>query len=422
MIQNQCINAILSRKDSTFITENNLTDEFFSDYKDEFNFINSHIKEYGNVPDIETFISKFPTFDLVDVHESPKYLLSNLIEDRNQRYLANTFNIIRKKLMNDDTESAIQLYKNIYDNLNITSAVSSVNILNDLSRYDYYLDVQNDWRKHYVSTGFSELDELFGGWDRLNDYVIVAGRPGTGKSWILLKMAISAAQQGLRVGYYSGEMSEIAVGQRADSLIGHFNLGYLMRGNESIQNDYKRYFENLPSMFGDGCLNILTPVRVNGPVTVSALQSFIEKDKLDILFIDQLSLLEDERRGRSFVEQASNISKDLKKLQSMKEIPIICASQANRASAESGIIGTENIAQSDRISQDASIVVAIQRDREDLNLITLRVAKSRNSISGSQIHYKVNFSDGTFEHVIEADSDDAEELENRYSGTEVFNV
>ena len=422
MIQNQCINAILSRKDSTFITENNLTDEFFSDYKDEFNFITNHLKEYGNVPDIETFISKFPTFDLVDVHESPKYLLNNLIEDRNQRYLANTFNIIRKKLMNDDTESAIQLYKNIYDNLNITSAVSSINILTDLSRYDYYLDVQNDWQKHYVSTGFSELDELFGGWDRLNDYAIVAGRPGTGKSWILLKMAISAAQQGLRVGYYSGEMSEIAVGQRADSLIGHFNLGYLMRGNESIQNDYKRYFENLPSMFGDGCLNILTPVRVNGPVTVSALQSFIERDKLDILFIDQLSLLEDERRGRSFVEQASNISKDLKKLQSMKEIPIICASQANRASAESGVIGTENIAQSDRISQDASIVVAIQRDREDLNLITLRVAKSRNSISGSQIHYKVNFSDGTFEHVIEADSDDAEELENRYSGTEVFNV
>ena len=45
MIQAQFLNKILSTKNSSLITLNNLTDEFFSDYKDEFNYIKNHIKK-----------------------------------------------------------------------------------------------------------------------------------------------------------------------------------------------------------------------------------------------------------------------------------------------------------------------------------------------------------------------------------------
>ena len=96
MIQLQTLNKILKDGDSSFITLNNLGDEFFSDYLNEFHFIKDHLNNYGKVPDIETFLSKFPNFEVLDVRESSNYLLDALFEDRNKRFLASTFNSIRK--------------------------------------------------------------------------------------------------------------------------------------------------------------------------------------------------------------------------------------------------------------------------------------------------------------------------------------
>ena len=53
---------------------------------------------------------------------------------------------------------------------------------------------------------------------------------------------------------------------------------------------------------------------INGPAGVSALRAFIEKEKLDILFVDQHSLLEDDRKAKNPVDKAANISRDLKNL------------------------------------------------------------------------------------------------------------
>ena len=73
-----------------------------------------------------------------------------------------------------------------------------------------------------------------------------------------------------------------------------------------------------------GHLYILEPK--GGPASVSTLKSFIESYNLDILFVDQHSLLVDDHKANNPVQAASNISKDLKNLQVLKRIPIIAAS------------------------------------------------------------------------------------------------
>ena len=95
-----------------------------------------------------------------------------------------------------------------------------------------------------------------------------------------------------------------------------------------------------------GSLKVITPAMINGPAGVQALKAFIQKEDLDILFVDQHSLLEDDRHARNPVDRAANISRDLKNLQVMCHIPIIAVSQQNRELAENGA-GTQNIAQSD---------------------------------------------------------------------------
>ena len=56
MIQLQVLNKILQTGDASLITLNNLDVGYFSEYPKEFNFIKSHLDQYGNVPDLSTFV------------------------------------------------------------------------------------------------------------------------------------------------------------------------------------------------------------------------------------------------------------------------------------------------------------------------------------------------------------------------------
>ena len=70
MIQLQVLNKLLDTKDKSIITANNLNEDFFSDYKNEYKFIKDHIDKYQTIPDKESFLSKFPTFDIIKVNEN----------------------------------------------------------------------------------------------------------------------------------------------------------------------------------------------------------------------------------------------------------------------------------------------------------------------------------------------------------------
>ena len=281
-----------------------------------------------------------------------------------------------------------------------------VDIFKDTSRYSDYLDKVTDYNKYYITTGFKELDQIIGGWDKSEELATVVARPGVGKSWVLQKIALAAAEQGLTVGLYSGEMSERKVGYRIDTLISHLSNSSIMRGNEQIQVDYKKYLEDLPNKF-KGTIKVLTPAMINGAAGVTALRAFIEKEKLDMLCIDQHSLLEDDRRARNPVEKASNISRDLKNLQVLKKIPIISVSQQNREDTSQTGQSTSNVAQSDRISQDSTVLIFLsQKD----NVMTLNLVKSRDAVNGAKLQYAIDLNKGIFTYIPHEQSENANQI------------
>lgn len=428
MIGNQVINYILDTKDTSLIVLNNLTDKYFPDYKDEFNFILNHFRMYGNIPDKETFLNQFPDFELIKVSETPNYLIEELFKEYQRNQLARTFNIVRKDLLEGNLDKALNTYEKSYEEISTGIALNSVDIFKDTSRYDAYVERTSDFDKYYVRTGFPELDAILGGWDREEELAVIMARTNQGKSFVALKMALAAAEQGLTVGLYSGEMTERKVGYRLDTLLQHIPNGALIHGSISIKDDYKTYIDNLPTRL-KGTIKVLTPKMINGSAGVNALRAFIEKDKLDILFIDQHSLLDDDRHARNPVERASNISKDLKNLQVIKRIPIIAVSQQNRTKNEDGNddLDTTQIAQSDRIGQDATVIIGITRDKKDSSLMTLHIVKSRDSVVGGKITYKVDLNKGEFVYIPEGDDriKDDNDYANRYTsndnGGDVFN-
>ena len=391
MIQEQMLNYLLATGDSSLLTLNNINKEFFTDYEKEYEFILNHLNTYGNIPDINTFVSEFPHFDVFQVNETPNYLIDKLYDDRNARKLATLFNRIRDEFNNGDINSAMNLYLSSMKDIAQAKHIESIDILRDTSRYDDYIDRTEDWKKYFVKTGFPELDQIIGGWDRQEELATIVARSNMGKSWILIKCACAAAEQGLRVGIYSGEMSERKVGYRIDTLIGHISNTALTKGNREIQNEYKLFLDSLPKKY-PGVLKVLTPNMIGGPAGVTALRAFIEKDNLDILFVDQHSLLEDDRKAKNPVEKASNISKDLKNLQVLKQIPIISVSQQNRQSTENGV-GLEHVAQSDRIAQDSTIVLFFEQKD---GVVKMHLVKSRDSANMKDLSYAVDFDRGIF--------------------------
>ena len=142
---------------------------------------------------------------------------------------------------------------------------------------------------------------------------------------------------------------------------------------------------------------------IGGLATVSQLRAFIEKENLDILFIDQHSLLEDEKGGKTPVEKAANISKSLKSLQVLKQVPIISVSQMNRTKNPDAInqeeddeINLTQIAQTDRIGQDSTTVIGITQKN---GVLTLHLIKSRDSIAGKKLKYAIDLDKGVFTYI-----------------------
>lgn len=425
LAQLQIINKILNTKDYSIVTLNNLDDRYFFNYKNEFNFIKNHIKTNNIVPDITTFLNIFPDFELQEVNEPDSYLLEQLFKDYNASYIATRFNKLKEMLESGETDKAVEYFKSSVENLKTGGAVSCIDITKNTDRYKNYLDMQTNRDKYFIPTGFPELDKAIYGIDTKNENMVIVARSGLGKSWTLLKMAASASLLGKTVGIYSGEMSVDKVGYRLDTLISGISNRAITHGDLEAMKDYKNYIESLPQR-GLGPIKIITPNMISGPATVDALEAFVEQENVEILFIDQYSLLEDTSKATTSFEKVANISKAVKQLQVKKQIPIISVAQQNRFKNEDKSLDLTQIGLSDRIGQDATCVLMLDRKlvenktdptKKPQDNLIINITKNRDGGTG-KLTYAADFNTGEFIFIPEnIDKDTAQAIKNSYTPT-----
>ena len=382
-------------------TLNNLGSEYFSDYKEEYMYIADHNTKYGCVPDKETFIEHFPDFKLFDVLESPRFLVDALQEDYTYKRSFDVLTHVNEIMVNDDSRKAVEYLLSKMPDLTARLNVEAVDILHEGAqrRFEEYCDKGNDSKKYFISTGLKELDELIGGWNRASDLVAVCGRPGTGKSWWMDLFLCNAAKAGLTVALYSGEMSESQVGYRIDTFLSNISNFKISKGYSDVFDDYQEHIKNVQSL--QGKFLVCTPKTLGGVATVPKLKAFCERYKVDILGVDQYSLLKDARGNKGRNERYEAISEDLKALQIELGIPVLVNAQLNRGatSAEVSEPGTEHLAGSDRISQDSSIILAITRKPQ--NKIVLSLTKVREGETGGKLTYQWDIDKGQFDYIAE---------------------
>lgn len=390
------------------LTDNGITEEYFTEYSDEYKFIKEHFDNYKNVPDIESVISQFPDFSLVEVNESERYLIDTIREE----YLySKTVPVIKQaaNLLKSDANEAAKYLQNEMVHLMPNYEIPSVDIIHDKSRLDLFEDKSKNPSKWFISTGFEELDDIIQGWQQGEEFVVVVGRTGEGKSWLIVKFANHSWLLGKNVGYISPEMTANKIGYRFDTLNSHFSNTALTRGNQSsvTTEEYSKYLDEL-SMHPNKVI-VSTPKDFNKQITVSKLRNYIMANKLDILFIDGITYLSDERyrRGDNKTTTLTNISEDIMGLSVELQVPIIVVVQANRGGIKEGATDTpelEDIRDSDGISHNATKVIALKQ--KDGALI-LTIKKNRDGKVGEKLSYIWDIDTGEFKYnPIRNDDDD----------------
>lgn len=417
MIELQVLNYLFQKNSIQLISFNNINEDHFTTYKDQFKFIMEYYNKYSQLPSKETFQTKFvDSFEWLNITDPEDYLVDKLKEAKLYRDLVGEYKKLSDIIKSGNSTLAVEKMAELSQKFLKEKATPVVDLITNVGiRYDNYLDRVANRDKAFVTTGLKELDDILGGWDCLNETAIIAARTGMGKSWWLIYFALHAAKQGLKVGYYSGEMETDLVGYRLDTFEGGIANGSLTRGNDNVKLFYEDYVKKL-NINVSGHIYCVTPDMIDGSATISKLRAFIEKYELDMLCVDQFSLLEDEKRGRTPREQMSNLSKDLRTLQRIKKIPILAASQLNREEQEDGP-STKNISESDRIGQDATTILFIER--KDSDRVVFTVGKARTAKTGDKLTYNWNINMGKLIY-IPADKDakkgeGADELSAQYN-------
>ena len=399
MVQSQIINYILSKSDDSILINNQITPDFFTEYPEEIAFIHDHKEQYGNIPDKETFLEKFPEFDILEVSETERYLVDTI---REEHLYSNAVPIVKKfaELLKNDANDAAEYLKTQIQYLQPNYNIGGIDITKQSDiRYTEYTERKDNQKAFFFDSGFKELDDIIHGIQRGEELVVLFARLGQGKSWVLLKMGVSVWAQRQNIGYISPEMSYNTIGYRIDTLLGHFSNSNLMHGND--EESYHTFIDELKER--ENKFVVATPKDFNKKITVSKLRNFIQQYNLQALFVDGIKYLSDERghRNDNLTTSLTNISEDLMELSVELKIPIIVVVQANRGGIsdvnEDDTPELESIRDSDGIAHNASKVIALKQKAD--NVLVMGVKKNRFGKMGSSVSYSWDIDHGVFQYI-----------------------
>ena len=306
------------------------------------------------------------------------------------------------ELLKTDSNAAVEYMLQAVKSLQPNYTLGGTDIIQSVdTRYEAYINRGEDGNTWMYSTGFEELDDIIGGIRTSEELFVIVARINQGKSWLLEKICVHVWQLGFIIGYISPEMSPDSVGYRFDTLYKHMSNKELMWGkNKAEAENYKTYAEELKAR--KNSFVVATPADFDKKITITKLRRWIKQYKLNLLAIDGITYLTDERgkRGDNMTTTLTHISEDLMSLSCELEIPILVVVQANRGgvtSAEDG--GTpelEHIKDSDGIGANASHVMALKQRKD--NILEIGIKKNRNGLVNKSVLYYWDIDTGNFEY------------------------
>ncbi len=271
-----------------------------------------------------------------------------------------------------------------------------------------------------VPTGFTELDRKTSGMHK-GDLFIVAGRPGMGKTALVLNMAVNVARPrrvalgdqadpfgeapveapGLGVAYFSLEMPKEQLAARLLAAEARVDLSRIRSGQPRTE-DWNKLTEaaarlgRMPLWIDDTPALTLLDLRAKVRRLTAELKRGTSEggaEELGLVVIDYLQLMQGRRDAASREQEISELSRGLKQLAKEMGVPVMALSQLNRSvetrTTKDKRPQLSDLRESGAIEQDADTILFIYRDeyyfREesvDRGIAEIIIAKQRNGPTG----------------------------------------
>jgi len=336
-----------------------LTDKYFIYYQ-----------KYKSFPSLQILVT-IVRDDLVDKND---VVLRNQIIDFLQRLRVNSnagdlqfvkdrsLDFCRRQAFKDALEKAVEMVAedNFESVLEVMKSAVSVGIPTSIG-HDFFQDYEARFAKvsrQVCPTGISQLDRpdiLNGGLGR-GEIGVVTANTGVGKSHFLVHVGAEALKLGKNVVHYTFELSESAVGLRYDSNFCKIPSNEIVNNREKVLKRYE-----------DGDLGqLIIKEYPTGSASVHTIRSHIEKlamrsFKPSLIIVDYADIMRSSRNFDSLRHELKLIYEELRNLAMELEIPVWTASQANRDSAKSDIVGLENMSEAYGKAMVADVVVSLSR-------------------------------------------------------------
>ncbi len=253
-----------------------------------------------------------------------------------------------------------------------------------IETYDRLQKISGEDKEKYVglSTGFSLLDTVITGLNK-SDLILLAARPGMGKTSFALNIATNVAKKytDKQVAVFSLEMSNEQLAARvlsAEALID----SHLLRTGELSGDDWIKLAVSADSLCKTNLFLDDTPA-----ITVAQMKAKLRRMKnLGLVIIDYLQLMSTGRRDGNRVLEISELTRNLKIMAKELDVPVIVLSQLSRGpeARQDHRPMLSDLRESGSIEQDADIVMFLysegyyDKESEDRNITECIVAKNRH--------------------------------------------
>lgn len=235
-----------------------------------------------------------------------------------------------------------------------------------------------------VPTGFTELDTKLAGMQDAN-LIILAARPGTGKTAMILNIAqYATVKEKIPTGIFSLEMSKEELVDRL--LVSQADIdAWRLKTGRLTDDDFTRLSDAMGELAE-------APLYIDDTPGMNIIEMRTKARRLQVehgvklIIIDYLQLADSGRKFDNRVQEVSIISQSMKNLARELRIPVLACSQLSRAVEARGTRVPElsDLRESGSIEQDADVVMFLYREEADQSVwgeqipTKLRIAKHRN--------------------------------------------
>lgn len=439
LIEEQVLSYCILKRSADLILDNGIDRSFFFNYGKLYDYIMEYNDRYGNTPtsdivqehlnDIKTLLENNPdNKDVADREEYQQISMFSLRTDADtytEKYLVDTIynEKAQEDFLKDDYRKFVNLvtvgevkngFEYVIDAANkALKTISSIQSDDSVSlkrtafkRYETYIENCKSDIPYMYGTGFKELDDLIGGLRRSEELAVIYARTGNCKSWVLNKILQYNYHVGRTVGVFSPEMSAETYGYRTDTLNGNFDNFSITSGRKMSDEEIERYkaYALAESTKQGADYLFCNPGTFQNRTTVSALKRWVQKNSIELLGIDGISYMVDERarRGDNRTTQLTHIAEDLMTMSIELKMPIVVVAQANRTGVSENTPELDSIRDSDGISHNATLAISSKMSSD---VLTLKITKNRYGKVGEKVRYKYDVNYGKFEATYMDDSE-----------------